>query len=412
MKTRFTLTAMAIAALASQAASAAVTAPLQAFNFGSPQGVGFYTVGSGQATWATPYGNWLPTQLGNRVAAAATTNFAIPTTVPAGVGYLGTDNHLHLVTSSALGVGAVDTDLTAISTGGTPATGIPAAPGSPLVSVAAYASKQAFFYLANNHIIQVSNYNGIWPTADLTANIPGAVPAAANSSLTALTLDGTNPEVYYIDVNSHVDELAVSGGIWRWRDITAASGAQPAYGASPITSLVLNPSKERVYFVDASSHIRELGGSGPTGAWETTDVSGNNPVSSPGGSLTSFVINGNAFRIYYEDNNDHVRELQWSGGWSTNDLTTTTRSVSATPGSALSAATNNGTNGVFFVGTDGHVHDLYGSGNSWNTVDTVTGAVGGTGGTGGGGGGCGSNPNVKQASTMSASPQQVACIPR
>ena len=78
MKIRFTLTAMAIAALASQAAGAATTAPLQAFNFGS-QGVGFYTVGSGQGLWETPYGNWLPTQLGNSVAAAATTGFAIPT---------------------------------------------------------------------------------------------------------------------------------------------------------------------------------------------------------------------------------------------------------------------------------------------------------------------------------------------
>jgi hypothetical protein len=282
------------------------------------------------------------------------------------------------LTSNANGVNVVETDLTAISTGGTPATGIPASPGSALTGVAAFASKSAFYYIANNHVIQVSNYNGQWPTADLTANVPGAQLAAANSSLTSLTLDGNNPAVYYIDVNNHVDELAVSGGIWHWRDLTQVSGGQPALTGSPITSLVLNPTKERVYYIDVSSHIRELGGSGPTGGWETTDVSGGNPVASPASGLTSVVLNGNSFRIYYEDNNDHIRELDWSGGWSSNDITAITRSIAATSGSALSAAVDNGVWGIYYFGTEGHIHELQFNGSCWSTVDTATGAVGGT----------------------------------
>lgn len=388
MKIRFSLIAVAVAAFASQTATAATTPPLQAYNFGS-QGVGFFSLTSGSAYWATPWGNWLATTLGNSTAAASTTGFAIPTTTAAGVGYLGTDNHLHLVTTGAGGVNPVDTDLTAISTGGTPSTGIPASPGSALTGVAAFASSSAFYYIANNHVVQVSNYNGIWPTADLTA-FTGAPLAAANSSLTSLTLDGTNPAVYYIDVNNHVDELAVSGGLWHWRDLTQVSGGQAALTGSPITSLVLNSTKERVYYIDVSSHIRELGGSGPTGAWESTDVSGGNPVASPGSALTSFVLNGNSFRIYYEDNNDHVREIAWAGGWSSSDISASVGAVAATPGSALSSATDNGVNGIYYFGTDGHIHELQWNG-GWSTVDTVTHVVGGTGGgsTGGGGGGGG-----------------------
>ena len=70
--------AMAVAAFASQAASAATTAPLQAYNFGPQgsapsQGVGFYSETSGSVYWATPGGNWLATSLGNRTPAVATT---------------------------------------------------------------------------------------------------------------------------------------------------------------------------------------------------------------------------------------------------------------------------------------------------------------------------------------------------
>jgi len=185
MKNRFSLMALAVAAFASQAASAATTAPLQAHNFGS-QGVGFYSETSGSAYYANPYLNWVNMSIGNRVPTVTNTGVSIPGVSYNGVGYLGIDGHLHQVTTDINGNSPIDTDWTALSTGGVPATGVPASPGSPLTSIASNAGTR-YFYIANGHIIQVSSYYGTYPTVDMTAAI-GAPLAAPNSPITSLTM--------------------------------------------------------------------------------------------------------------------------------------------------------------------------------------------------------------------------------
>jgi hypothetical protein len=358
MNFRFGVMAMTAAAaiITSQAASAASTPPLTAFNYGSGT-VGFFSETSGSGYYAVPPWGTLGYNLGNSTPIAPTAAVAVAVTTNNSFGYLGTDNHLHVANISP----HADVDATAVSTGGSPATGIPASPGSALTNTFTN-NANAYFYVANNHIVEVLGQIN-FPTFDLTA-LAGAPLAASSTPLAALSPSGALA-VYYIDIYGHIDVVGSSG----WRDLSVATGGALPRSSSAITALALSGNSVRIYYIDVNNHIRQFAGSTASGSWSSSDISGGNPVASPGSGLTSFLLSSNSFRIYYQDINNHIRELAWAGGWGGGDITSSTGAINATGGSALSAATSNGVNGIFYFGTDGAIHELLWHG-GWSTANT------------------------------------------
>jgi hypothetical protein len=87
------------------------------------------------------------------------------------------------------------------------------------------------------------------------------MPNDARSFLTSFEVTGGAPRVYYLDVNSHVNELAWENGWVPPTDLTALTHAAPAAAGSPLTCFGVNGVASRVYYLDANSHVNEL-------AWE------------------------------------------------------------------------------------------------------------------------------------------------
>jgi hypothetical protein len=347
---------------------AASTEPLLAYNAGN-QVLGYISINAGGSViTATPAGNWIPIAYS---PPATTIAVAQPSTQPANLGYLSTDGHVHQLTN--INTAPSDVDLTATNSGSIAATA-----GSSLASVllGSGSSGPTFYYVSSGHIIQLRQVVlGAWSTTDLSVSAHLPAPAYG-TPLSVYAWNGTDPRLYYLDANSHIQEVHYSASSgWGNTDVTLASNDVPCLPGSPITVFQLNSSSARVYHFDTNYHVREVtyGQALAYGtlitSWSSNDLSGRTgaAISAPNSGLTSVLLNSNSFRIYYNSAEGHVRELSWSGGWSVSDVSASAGAPAAIPGSALTSAVSNGVIGVFYFPAANQPQELLWHG-SWSTV--------------------------------------------
>jgi len=236
--------------------------------------------------------------------------------------YQGTDQHVHVLTWSAGAPWAEDTRI-----GDSPA---PAAAFASALTGHMNAWSEELFYIGTNqHVYEIwrwsQDFDG-WHSTDVTlAN--GSKPLAAIGSSLAGFYDsyaGTDA-VFYVGTDQHVHELLFSEGAWTGIDLTAESGA-PNVGIGTAlaahTNPLANPQSEEVFFIDANQTIQELWSwSVHPPAWQTYDVSqsaaGSPALAAPGSPLAvdiDSVTNPHRDELYYVGTDGSVHELWWSAG--------------------------------------------------------------------------------------------------
>jgi hypothetical protein len=217
---------------------------------------------------------------------------------------------------------------------------------------------------------------GRWTHTDLSAeaNAPGAAGGTLTGYSTDLGRQGPVARVVYVgDDDNHVQELSLSSGRpWRCSDLTAASGAPPAFvlPAGFTTNLGgRGPVARVVYWNSDDLGIHELSLVGG-GHWTHGNLTpqAHAPAAREGrplGYTTSLAGQGPVARVVYVGADDnHVQELSLAGGgrWRHTDLTDAA-DAPVVFGSLWGYTTSLDGQGpvarVVYVGDDQHVHELF-----------------------------------------------------
>ena len=275
--------------------------------------------------------------------------------------YLGADGHAHELAWDQAS-GWRPTDLVTATAGGAPR----AAARSALAAYTLGSTLHVFYQGGNGHVHELGwDPASGWRSADLmTATAGDAADAAMGSALAAYTI-GITQHVHYLGADGHVHELwsdPVSG--WRSADLMPpAAGAAPrAAAGSPLIGYTLG-NRRHVFYLGADGHVHELW-SDPASGWRPTDlmmaVAGDAAVAAAGSALMGFTLGGSQ-HVFYLGADRRVHELWWdpASGWHPSDLMTAAGGPpNAAAGSPLVGYTRGSFQHVFYLGADNHIHEL------------------------------------------------------
>lgn len=158
--------------------------------------------------------------------------------------------------------------------------------------------------------------------------------AREGSTLASIVVHGTEYRVYYVDTANKVNELAWTSKHW----VNNVLPSRAVTENSPLSCFAVNGNDSRVYYVDTSNTVNEL-------SW-TSNHWVNSPLPShptrPASPIASFGLAGSGDpRVYYIDTNDQLNELAWVGHWVNNRAILPSHLV--LPDSGLTAFAANGT---------------------------------------------------------------------
>ncbi|MGB6687499.1 MAG: hypothetical protein WBE76_06620 [Terracidiphilus sp.] len=242
--------------------------------------------------------------------------------------YIGTDQHVHLLTWTPLG-GWSPLDITAkYDTGGN-------ALGGVLIGhLKGNLSEEVFYLEADHHVHELwrwsdcstgTRFDG-WHNTDVTIANGGTGPdAAAGSPLAGFFDAKANVDgIFYVGTDQHIHELLFPAQpVWTNIDVTKVSGA-PAVPS--VTSLAAHvntiANREEVFYLDANSEIHQLWTSSLTPTlWRNVAntinaASGGAPRAESGSPLVTDVITlENADEVYYIGEDKHLIQFRWDGIW-------------------------------------------------------------------------------------------------
>ena len=271
--------------------------------------------------------NWSPTSLTSAAQAepaAVGSNlvgYIDPIAETDNVFYQGTDGHIHVLTWSPGLPWSEDTRLAASSA---PA----AAFASSLTGHMTSSSEEVFFVGSNQHVYEEwrwsKNFDG-WHVTDVTeAN--GSRPVAAIGSSLAGFYDPTagTDAVFYVGTDQHLHEAVLESGAWTGVDATSeSSGALVGAGSALAAHLNTIAGSEEVFFVSVSQTVEEAWSwSTATPGWrEYNTMQGSTAVAPSAGSplVTDIdTVGGDTDEVYYVGSDGAVHELGWtsaSGRW-------------------------------------------------------------------------------------------------
>lgn len=188
-------------------------------------------------------------------------------------------------------------------------------------------------------------------------------------------------EAFYLttDAEGNQDVEQLWGANWSPTNLTHIGNAQPAATGSSMSGFIdLSADQDNVFYQGTDQHVHVLTWS-PSKAWgEDTSIAGQQ-VAAWGSALTGH-LTGFSQEIFYLTPNQHIYELwRWSqnfDGWHHDDVTALSGStINAAPSSPLVGFWDShaGVDAVFYIGTDGDVHELLDSGGKWSNINmTVT----------------------------------------
>jgi hypothetical protein len=187
-----------------------------------------------------------------------------------------------------------------------------------------YCTGESACFKRFNNVNEVRWDNG-WYYSDITGGL--GIPAAAGSGLACFGWGpGQATRLYYIDQNSHVNEIGWGDGQLGWYnfDITQQLGGHPL--ASPGSSLTCfawgSTQSTRLYYIDQNNHVNEIKWDQGWSNFDITQQLGGHPLANPRSGLTCFAWGPTqSTRLYYIDQKDHVNEIKWDQGWSNYDIT-------------------------------------------------------------------------------------------
>jgi hypothetical protein len=212
--------------------------------------------------------------------------------------------------------------------------------------------------------------NGVINGATYVVTDVGIPPMPVSALDGYVGVDG-DQHVNFIGTDGHIHELFhPSGGDWIHNDLTMLSGG----GVGPLTGSALDgyarsDGGQHVNFIGTDGHVHELHIQ-PDGSWENNDLtilSGGGITPAPGSSLDGYAGPDDGQHVNFIGTDGHVHELYLHSDaqWVNNDLIKLSgNGIGPAPGSALDGYVDsepefNRGQHVNFIGTDGHVHELY-----------------------------------------------------
>ncbi|MBB5343679.1 hypothetical protein [Tunturibacter empetritectus] len=278
------------------------------------------------------------------------------------VNYIGIDGHIHERLHDP-SYNWVDNDLTQLS-----GNGIAPADGSALDAYFGPDNGQHINFIGTDgHVRELYlALGGQWINNDLTQLSKGILPLP-NTPLDGYVDQDGGQHVNFIGNDNHVHELFIpSHGHWIDNDLIHKSGdgigPRPN---SPLDGYIDADNGQHVNFIDTDGHVRELYIT-PHGQWVNNDLiqkSGNGIAPSRNSTLCGYLGPDNGQHVNFIGTDGHVRELYITphGQWVNNDLTHLSGdSTPPAPGSPLSSYWgDNNSQHVNFIGTDGHVREHY-----------------------------------------------------
>jgi len=240
------------------------------------------------------------------------------------------------------------------------------APGRSALSSFAMANgtQRVYFVTDNQHVHQLYYNNTKWLDEDLTGFTNGA-SAAAGSALSSFAMANGTQHVYFVADNQHVHQLYYNNTKWLDEDLTGFTNGASAAAGSALSSFAMANGTQHVYFVASSQHLHQLyyDSAKADAKWHDEDLTGftNGGLAAAGSALSSFAMANGTQHVYFVADNQHVHQLYYNNAkWHDEDLTGFTNGGSAAAGSALSSfAMANGTQHVYFVASNQHLHQLY-----------------------------------------------------
>jgi hypothetical protein len=225
------------------------------------------------------------------------------------------------------------------------------------------------------------NSNGVWqPPSNpspldisAAAGVPVAKSAAVGSTISEdFDLLVHNRAMYYLGADQHIHQLySDSSGGWHAQDLTTATSAPNTGIGSPVVSLsdtIANTTD--VYFIGADQHVRQLWYSG---SWHSNDLGAvAGAQNALAGSPLSVLINPKAHsvEVTYVAAGGTLFQLWYGGSWHANNLSTAAGAPAAGSGTPLAAVfdTIDNLDEIYYIGSDGHVHQMWFD-TKWHTTD-------------------------------------------
>jgi Pro-kumamolisin, activation domain/Abnormal spindle-like microcephaly-assoc'd, ASPM-SPD-2-Hydin/Subtilase family len=205
----------------------------------------------------------------------------------------------------------------------------------------------------------------------------------AGSPLTGYRLSNDSQHVHYIGTDKHVHELYITtGAVWVDNDLTDEAGAVPPTVTSSLEGFPLSDDSQHVFFIGTDGHVYELYITAGAG-WVYNDLTAlaRAVPPNPTTALDGYRLSDDSKHVNYIGTDGHVHELYITRGgrWVDNDLTSLAGAVPPIPTTALDGyPLSDDSEHVFFIGTDHHVHELYLTrGAAWvdNDLTALAGAV-------------------------------------
>ncbi len=246
---------------------------------------------------------------------------------------------------------------------------------------AQYNTEQHINYIGvDGHVHERLHFaTGDWSCNDLTLLSGNRMGPTINSALDAYADADSGQHVTYIGTDDHIHELyIVRNGQWVDNDLNLLSKGVSPVPSSPLDGYVDTDKGQHVNFIGTDGHVHELYIT-PHGHWVNNDLihlSGNGIAPSRNSSLCGYLAQDNGQHVNFLGTDGHVHELYThpNAQWINNDLTVLSgNGVPPAPNSPLWGYWgSNNSQHVNFVGTDGHVHELYiPSGGHWVNNDLI-----------------------------------------
>jgi hypothetical protein len=189
--------------------------------------------------------------------------------------------------------------------------------------------------------------------------------------------DGANA-VVYIDPNSHLHEIILSGAHVSDTDFSNTFNVPPAATGDPVPDVigyVRSDNRSALVYRNNANHVIEVlsnFGNDPA-AWVWTDltIAASAPVTITAGSAFPWVRSDGLHSIVYIANDNHIHDLftDLSPNWFDGDLSAASGETIAPSSDPWGYRRADGFNAVVFVGTDNKLHELgYFPGGGWGTA--------------------------------------------
>jgi hypothetical protein len=321
--------------------------------------------------------------------AAANTNLSGSAMVRQAVVYVGEDNRLYLLSFDRTSARWTQYDVLRLvhNQAPFPIADTPAARGGCPLSV--------WSGLQGNALAYIGDDQGQRSVQLITLDLPGVtnltnvtrtpMPIANSRLLAYKWAKQGSQHVIYVDTNNNVRELYLDGrGPAQTNDLSDRTGFTN-FNAPPPGGLLAgyvweNQGSGHAFYIAQDRTIRELYF---TGAWFANNLSNITGAPAPRADspLAAYVCEfQNTQHVVYIAENGHVQEIYYSGNrWVAGqpDLTQTTGTPPPAAGSALVgySAEYEQTQHVVYVDGNGHLQELYWSGGAWANTD-LTDSVG------------------------------------